>query len=496
MDDTSQATPVAVQRLTADRVFSALGTSQAGLTQEEARARQERQGKNLIQTERKTSPVLAFLSNFTHLMAILLWAAGAIAFVAGLPELGVAVWLVNVINGCFSFWQEYRAGKATDALKKMLPSYATVVRDGQEQRILAEDLVPGDVMVLAEGDKISADARVVRASDLQVNQSTLTGESNPVRKTSDAVLEEDLTQAETPNLISAARRLGRARARRGHAHRHGHGVWQDRPPHAEHAGGREPPAAAAQPHHKADHDLRDLHGRGLLPARRPVREERVRRRVHLLPGHDRGLHPRGAAAHGDALARHGGAAHEQEKRPREEAQLRGDPGLVLGHLHGQDGHAHAERDDGEPPLDREPRVRGHRRGLRARRLRPPGREGRGRPCRRRPATARDGRGAVLQRAPAAARGGGRPPPPCSATPRRPACSSPRQKAGAGPRRAGGPLAARARAALREPPQAHRRRFTSSPSRCDARGAWPSSRARRARSWASPRACGWTASPCP
>ena len=203
MDDTSRATPVAVQRLTADRVFSALETSQAGLTQEEARARQERQGKNLIQTERKASPVLAFLSNFTHLMAILLWAAGAIAFVAGLPELGVAVWLVNVINGCFSFWQEYRAGKATDALKKMLPSYATVVRDGQEQRILAEDLVPGDVMVLAEGDKISADARVVRASDLQVNQSTLTGESNPVRKTSDAVLEEDLTQAETPNLIFA-----------------------------------------------------------------------------------------------------------------------------------------------------------------------------------------------------------------------------------------------------------------------------------------------------
>ena len=202
MDET-QTAPVAVERLTPDRVFSALETSSAGLTQAEAEARQARQGKNLIQTEKKKSPVLAFLSNFTHLMAILLWAAGIIAFVAGLPELGVAVWLVNVINGCFSFWQEYRAGKATDALKKMLPSYASVIRDGQEQKILAEDLVPGDVMVLAEGDKISADARVVRASDLQVNQSTLTGESNPVRKTADAVLEDDLTQAETPNLIFA-----------------------------------------------------------------------------------------------------------------------------------------------------------------------------------------------------------------------------------------------------------------------------------------------------
>ncbi len=56
-------------------------------------------------------------------MAILLWAAGIIAFVAGMPELGVAVWLVNLINGCFSFWQEHQADKAAEALKKMLPSY-------------------------------------------------------------------------------------------------------------------------------------------------------------------------------------------------------------------------------------------------------------------------------------------------------------------------------------------------------------------------------------
>ena len=203
MEGTQQSAPVAVQRLTADGVYPALGTSPAGLTQEEARARQERRGKNLIQAEAKRSPARALLSNFTHLMAVLLWAAGALALVAGLPELGVAVWLVNVINGCFSFWQEHRAGKATDALTKMLPSYASVIRDGQEQRILAEDLVPGDVMVLAEGDRISADARVVRAYDLQVNQSTLTGESNPVRKTADAVLEEGLTQSEIPNLLFA-----------------------------------------------------------------------------------------------------------------------------------------------------------------------------------------------------------------------------------------------------------------------------------------------------
>ncbi len=192
-----------IRELPPERVFAALDTSPAGLTSAEAASRQRAHGKNLLRAAKRTPPVIAFLSNFTHLMAILLWAAGIIAFLAGLPQLGVAVWLVNVINGCFSFWQEHQADKATEALRRMLPSYVSVVRDGTEAKILAEDLVPGDVMVLAEGDKVPADGRVVAASDLRVNQSTLTGESNPVRKTADAVLERDLTEAETPNLVFA-----------------------------------------------------------------------------------------------------------------------------------------------------------------------------------------------------------------------------------------------------------------------------------------------------
>ena len=203
MSDTHEKEVPQIAALTSDAVFKSLGTSQAGLASDQVSELQAKYGKNLIQAGKKKSPILAFLSNFTHLMAILLWVAGIIAFIAGMPELGVAVWLVNLINGCFSFWQEHQADKATEALKKMLPSYVNVIRDGQQAQVLAEDLVPGDVMVLAEGDKISADGRVVRASDLQVDQSTLTGESNPVRKTADAVLEADLTAAETPNLVFA-----------------------------------------------------------------------------------------------------------------------------------------------------------------------------------------------------------------------------------------------------------------------------------------------------
>jgi P-type Ca2+ transporter type 2C len=192
-----------IYKLPVDKTYEVLGTNPRGLTREQAEENQKVQGKNLIEEKKKKSVLLIFLSNFVHLMAILLWVGGGVAFLADMPQLGVAVWLVNVINGVFSFWQEHRAGKATDALRNMLPSYARVIRDGEEQKILAEDLVIGDIILLEEGDKISADARLVECSDLQVDQSTLTGESNPVRKTKDAVLRDDLTKAEIPNLIFA-----------------------------------------------------------------------------------------------------------------------------------------------------------------------------------------------------------------------------------------------------------------------------------------------------
>ncbi len=106
-----------------------------------------------------------------------------------MPQLAIAIWMVNVINGVFSFWQEFRAEKATEALKKMLPTYARVLRDGSEQKILAENLVPGDVILLSEGEHISADCRLVEQAVMRTNQSTLTGESRPVAKSADAVLQ-------------------------------------------------------------------------------------------------------------------------------------------------------------------------------------------------------------------------------------------------------------------------------------------------------------------
>jgi P-type Ca2+ transporter type 2C len=161
-----------VPSLTVVETFERYTTGPGGLTQAEAEERLGRYGKNVIR-EVKGNPLLfKFAANFTHLMAIMLWIGGAVGFLAQMPQLGIAIWMVNIINGLFSFWQEYRAEKATEALKKLLPSYTRVLRDGGEQRILSEDLVPGDLMLLAEGDRISADGLLVKTAELQVDQST------------------------------------------------------------------------------------------------------------------------------------------------------------------------------------------------------------------------------------------------------------------------------------------------------------------------------------
>jgi len=192
-----------IHKLPMEEACKVMNSRLGGLTSSEARDFQEKYGKNVISGVKGKSVFLVFLGNFISLMAILLWVGGIVAFFAGMPELGIAIWLVNIINGVFSFWQEFRASKATEALKKMLSSYARVIRDNEELQILTEDLVPGDIIILAEGDKISADARLLESSDLQVDQSTLTGESNPVRKTHDPILRDGLSQSEIPNLIFA-----------------------------------------------------------------------------------------------------------------------------------------------------------------------------------------------------------------------------------------------------------------------------------------------------
>jgi magnesium-transporting ATPase (P-type) len=203
MLDTNVISATALAAAPTAQIYSLLQTQSQGLSQVEATERLQHSGPNTLSEGHRPSIKRKFFAHFTHLMAILLWVGGFVAFLAQMPQLGIAIWLVVLINGVFSFWQEYKAEKATEALRRLLPVYARVLRAGVEQRILAQDLAPGDVLLLAEGDHISADARLVREAELQVDQSTLTGESRPVHKAAEAVSTAGLTHAELPNLVFA-----------------------------------------------------------------------------------------------------------------------------------------------------------------------------------------------------------------------------------------------------------------------------------------------------
>ncbi|MFD1430539.1 cation-translocating P-type ATPase [Lacticaseibacillus mingshuiensis] len=163
-------------------VLETLHSRVEGLSSAEATARLTQYGPNRITRAKQQSQLKIFLKNFISLMAILLWVSGLIAMLTGTPELGIAIWLVNIINGCFSFWQEFQAKKATDSLMAMLPTYTQVYRDGQLQQVDATQIVPGDVFELQAGNAIPVDARLLEATSVQVDQSALTGESVPESK--------------------------------------------------------------------------------------------------------------------------------------------------------------------------------------------------------------------------------------------------------------------------------------------------------------------------
>ncbi|MDR3602282.1 MAG: HAD-IC family P-type ATPase, partial [Desulfosporosinus sp.] len=188
-------------RLTKDEIFKELNTSNNGLTHNEAETRIQKYGYNEINEVKTTSLIAKFLSNFTNLLAILLWIASILSFVGRMPQLGWTIILVIIINALFSFWQEFKAEKATESLKKLLPQYVKVIRDGHLEQMLSKELVPGDLISLEEGDHVPADARLIEAFEMRTINAALTGESEPVRRSSNVVLERDITLLDAPNIV-------------------------------------------------------------------------------------------------------------------------------------------------------------------------------------------------------------------------------------------------------------------------------------------------------
>jgi len=167
--------------------FAALAGGPAGLTSAEARRRLHEHGPNVLQRISADGPLRILWRQIDNPLIWVLLASAAVAIALGKATDGGVVLAVVVLNSIIGFVQEYRAGRAIEALRDMVPESATGLRDGVRQTVPVEELVPGDVVLLASGDKVPADLRLVAVRNLRIDEAALTGESVPVEKSVAAV---------------------------------------------------------------------------------------------------------------------------------------------------------------------------------------------------------------------------------------------------------------------------------------------------------------------
>ncbi len=163
-----------------------LRASRGGLSSREAERRLLASGPNELQRRGGRRWPRELARQFTHPLALLLWGAAGLAAIAGIAAVAIAVVVVIVVNAAFAFIQEQQAERAVEALREYLPARARVLRDGRVTEIEAAGLVPGDVLTIAEGDRVSADARLIEGA-VEVDMSTLTGESVTAARSAEAV---------------------------------------------------------------------------------------------------------------------------------------------------------------------------------------------------------------------------------------------------------------------------------------------------------------------
>ena len=197
-----------------NEVLDDLNTSENGLTSEEAKLRLKKYGYNRLSEKRQIPLIHKFIRNLKDLFGILLLVAAILSYISGSPELALIILAVVFVNIFVSIFQESRAEKAMETLKSWMPEFAKVMRDGELKKISVREIVPGDVILLEEGDRVPADGRLMEAFELWTNNVPLTGESEPQPRVAEPTKVAEKAYMYSPNLVfmstSVAKGQGKA----------------------------------------------------------------------------------------------------------------------------------------------------------------------------------------------------------------------------------------------------------------------------------------------
>ena len=184
-----------------DETIKALNTDiDKGLKFYEVKSRQIN-NKNVIEEGKKNQALLIFLNQFTDTMVLVLLSATLISFLIGAIEDAITIMSIIILNALLGFYQEFRAEKSLEAIKKLTKSISDVKRDAKRSIIPSTELVPGDIIFLESGNKVPADIRLIQTYSLEVDESSLTGESVPINKTADDIYPPDAQISEQKNRL-------------------------------------------------------------------------------------------------------------------------------------------------------------------------------------------------------------------------------------------------------------------------------------------------------
>ena len=208
-----------IHQLSVLDAVGSLKSTEAGLSRPEVERRLHEYGRNEVEKVTRGPLWLRLAQEFTSFFSLILWVAAVLAFFAewsdpgqNMAKVGYAIVMVILVSGLFSFWQEYRVEQTLAALRKLLPQQAQVLREGKVIRVPAEQLVPGDIVHLEQGDNVPADCRLIEAFGVRVNNASVTGESLPIAREAGPSEADDLIDSKNVVLAGTSMVSGQVKA--------------------------------------------------------------------------------------------------------------------------------------------------------------------------------------------------------------------------------------------------------------------------------------------